>query len=131
MVDSATERSEAGRKSPESGNQGGAQSFGVTEPATVSPKVCAPGDFSSGKSSCAWDVRKSACPVPEADNFNSLIITSQPVDDAIGTANHFPQIRLLKFRHGTADFGKIRQIFGAGDQFVTQRAAASELCWAT
>ena len=44
VVDRATERSEAGRNSPESGTLGGAQSFGVTESATVSPKVCAPGE---------------------------------------------------------------------------------------
>ena len=49
MVDRATERSEAGRKSPESGTLGGAQSFGVTESATVSPKVCAPGDESTNQ----------------------------------------------------------------------------------
>ena len=42
VVGRGTERSEAGRKSPESGTLGGAQSFGVTERATVSPKVCAP-----------------------------------------------------------------------------------------
>jgi len=46
VVDRATERSEAGRNSPESGTLGGAQSFGVTESATVSPKVCAPGEIS-------------------------------------------------------------------------------------
>ena len=43
LVDRATERSDAGRKSPETGILGGAQSFGVTESATVNPKVCAPG----------------------------------------------------------------------------------------
>jgi hypothetical protein len=43
VVDCATKRCEAGRNSPESGTLGGAQSFGVTESATVSPKVCAPG----------------------------------------------------------------------------------------
>jgi len=69
--------------------------------------------------------------MPESNDVNALLVAPQPVDDAIGTANHFPQIRLLKFRHGASDFGKIRQILGAGDQFVTQRAAASELCWAT
>jgi hypothetical protein len=58
--------------------------------------------------------------VPESNDVNALLLAPQPVDDAIGTANHFPQIRLLKFRHGAADFGKIRQILGAGDQFVTQ-----------
>ena len=63
---------------------------------------------------------KSACSVPEADDFNALFIAPQSVDDAIGAANHFPQIRLLKFRHSAADFGKIRQIFSAGDQFVTE-----------
>jgi hypothetical protein len=47
--DRATERSEAGRNSPESGTLGGAQSFGVTESATVSPKVCAPGDESTNQ----------------------------------------------------------------------------------
>jgi len=45
VVDRATERSEAGRNSPESGIPGGAQSFGVTKSATVSPKVCAPGEI--------------------------------------------------------------------------------------
>jgi hypothetical protein len=45
VVDRATERSEAGRNSPESGTLGGAQSFGVTESATVSPKVYAPGEI--------------------------------------------------------------------------------------
>src|ERR1035437_3089336 len=49
VVDRATERSEAGRNSPESGTLGGAQSFGVTESATVSPKVCAPGDESTNQ----------------------------------------------------------------------------------
>ena len=49
VVDRATERSEAGRKSPESGTWGGAQSFGVTESATVSPKVCAPGEINQRK----------------------------------------------------------------------------------
>ena len=45
VVDRATQRSEAGRNLPESGIPGGAQSFGVTESATVSPKVCAPGQI--------------------------------------------------------------------------------------
>ncbi len=45
MVDRTTERSEAGRNLLESGTLGGAQSFGVTESATVSPKVCAPGGY--------------------------------------------------------------------------------------
>jgi len=47
VVDRATEQSEESRKLPESGTLGGAQSFGVTELATVSPKVCAPGDEST------------------------------------------------------------------------------------
>jgi hypothetical protein len=50
--------------------------------------------------------------VPESDDVNALFVAPQPIDDAIGTANYFLQIRLLKFRHGTADFGKIRDIFG-------------------
>jgi hypothetical protein len=53
--------------------------------------------------------------VPEADNFNSLIITPQPVDDAIGTTNDFAQVRLPEFRHHAANLGEVRQIFGAGD----------------
>jgi hypothetical protein len=32
-------------ESPKSGIWGGAQYFGMTEPATVSPKVCAPGSY--------------------------------------------------------------------------------------
>ena len=43
VVDRATERSEAGRNSPESGTLGGAQSFGVSASERDSPKVFAPG----------------------------------------------------------------------------------------
>jgi hypothetical protein len=53
--------------------------------------------------------------VPEADNFNSLIITSQPVDDAKGTTDDFAQVRLPEFRHPAANFREVRQIFGAGN----------------
>jgi hypothetical protein len=48
-----------------SGTLGGAQSFGVTESATVSPKVCAPGE-----SDFAGDMWETASAVPEADNLN-------------------------------------------------------------
>jgi hypothetical protein len=68
VVDRATERSEAGRKSPESGTLGGAQSFGVTESATVSPKVCAPGsencpggaEFETSSAGCKFDTTSLA-----------------------------------------------------------------------
>lgn len=42
VVDRETERSEAGRNSPESGTWGGAKSFGVSASERDSPKVCAP-----------------------------------------------------------------------------------------
>ena len=71
-------------------------------------------------SGCAGDAGESARGVPESDDVNALVVLLEPVNDAIGTANHFPQIRLLKFRHGAADFGKVRDIFGMSYQFVTQ-----------
>ena len=61
----------------DSGTHGGAQSFGVADSGTVSPKVCAPG----GKSDFAWDVREAARTMPEADNLNPFVVAFQPVDD--------------------------------------------------
>jgi hypothetical protein len=72
------------------------------------------------KSNRAWNVGKSPCTMPEADNLNLFLVTPQPIDNAIGTADNFAQIRLPEFRHLAADFRKIRQTFGAGDQFKTE-----------
>lgn len=55
VVDRATERSEAGRNSPESGFLGGAQSFGVTESVTVSPKICAPVGLTNSRFGVRFD----------------------------------------------------------------------------
>ena len=40
----------------------------------------------------AGDVGKAARGVPKADDFQTLILQIRSVDDAIGAANHFPQI---------------------------------------
>jgi len=71
VVDRATKRSEAGRNSPESGTLGGAQSFGVTESATVSPKVCAPGDESTNQNT----PKKS--PLNEPDRVAAMMNKNQ------------------------------------------------------
>jgi len=52
------------------------------------------------------DAQKSARAVPEPHDVNALLVAPQPVNDAIRTANDFPQVRLLKFRHRAADSGK-------------------------
>ena len=48
------------------------------------------------------------------------IVAAQPVDDAIGAAYHFAQIRLTEFRHHAANFREVCQTLGAGDQFKTE-----------
>ncbi len=68
----------------------------------------------------AGDTRETTRRVPESDDVNALLLAPQPIDDAIGTADDFAQIGLLEFRHAAANFGEIRQIFSAGDQFITQ-----------
>ena len=70
---------------------------------------------SSGRSNCTWNVRKSARPMPEPDNFNPLMIRLQPVDDAIGTTDDFAQVRLPELRHHSAYFREVCQILDAGD----------------
>lgn len=39
----------------------------------------------------AWNVGKSPCAMPEADNLNLFLITAQPVNDTVGTADDFAQ----------------------------------------
>src|ERR1035437_7709832 len=72
------------------------------------------------KSNRAWNVRKSPRAMPEADNLNLFPVVSQPVNDTVGTADDFAQVWLTEFRHHASDFRKIRQAFGAGDQFKAE-----------
>jgi hypothetical protein len=58
--------------------------------------------------------------MPEADNLDLLVVTPPPINDAIGAADDFTQIRLTEFRHHAADFREVCQTLGAGDQFITE-----------
>jgi len=68
----------------------------------------------------AGDVRKASRAMPEPNNFNFLILTLQPVNYAVRATNDLAKIWLMKFRHLTAKFRKIRQVFCADDQFKTK-----------
>src|ERR1035441_10133908 len=62
---------------------------------------------STTKSNRAWNVRKSARAMPEADNFKALVIVIHPINDPVGTENNFAQFRPPEFRHDAPAFWKI------------------------
>jgi len=71
-------------------------------------------------SNCAWDMRETSRSVPESDDLNLLFLPLEAVNDTIGTADNFTQVRLPEFRHHAADFRKARQIFGPGNQLIAE-----------
>ena len=54
--------------------------------------------------------------MPKADDLNTLLVAFQPVDDAVETANDFAKVWQVEFRHAAANFRKLGQAFGAGDE---------------
>jgi len=60
----------------------------------------------------AWE---PTCRVPKSNDVNTLLVTPQPVNDTIRTANNFTQIGFLKFRDDAADFRKIYKVFGTNN----------------
>jgi hypothetical protein len=58
------------------------------------------------KSNRAGNVRKSACAMPEADNFKALVVVIHPINDPVGTENNFAQFGSPEFRHDAPAFWK-------------------------
>src|SRR5947209_1439171 len=57
--------------------------------------------------------------MPEADDFNPLLLRSHPVDDPIRPTDNLAQIRLSEFGDNPSQLWKGRQPFGTNNQFVT------------
>jgi hypothetical protein len=71
-------------------------------------------------SNCAWDMWEAPRSVPESDDLNLFFLPLEAVDDTVGTADNFTQVRLPVFRHHAANLRKTRQIFGPGNQLIAE-----------
>ena len=57
--------------------------------------------------------------MPEANDFNALLLRPHAMDDPIRTADDLPQILLMEFWYDTPQLRKRGQPLGTDDQFLT------------